>query len=34
MAAKTTTTPNNANGNPLMPAQRGRPGGPGGFGGR
>ncbi len=34
-AAKTTTTPNNANGNPLMPAQRGRgPGGPGGFGGR
>ncbi len=33
-AGKTTTTPNNANGNPLLPAQRGRPGGPGGFGGR
>ncbi len=32
-AARTTTTPNNANGNPLMPAQRGRgPGGPGGGG--
>jgi HlyD family secretion protein len=32
-AAKTTTSPNNTNGNPLMPAQRGRgPGGPGGGG--
>ena len=30
-AAKPGTTPNNANGNPLLPAQRGRgPGGPGG----
>jgi hypothetical protein len=34
-SAKPGTSPNNANGNPLMPAQRGRgPGGPGGGGGR
>jgi hypothetical protein len=34
MASRPTNQPNNANGNPLMPAQRGRgPGGPGGRGG-